>query len=457
MKLDVRPHRPTYVTPAFGRDDTGPMSDDLRQRMRRPMLIGAAVIGVFVLGLGLWAALTPLASGISAQGEVRVESNRKTIRHRAGGTVRQILVKEGQRVRAGQTLLLFDDVEPRAAFDVYQNQRDSLLAQSARFTAEATGRTQFEFPPELSARMSDPRIAGQLRDQQFLFSTRLQAFQSQIAVLSQRLDQLQTQIGGQEAQVASVEEQRRLTEEELSGYRTLNEKGYAPKTLILRYERSLADLSGRKGALLAEIARLRQQIGETRLQMASTRDQRESQAAEGLRESQTRLADVDPRFTAAKQELESTVVRSPVDGYVFNLTQFTIGGVTGAGEVLMDVVPAGSPMLVTVQIEPKDIQSVTVGMDARVRLTGLNQRFNSPLPAKVVVVSADRILNERTGATSFRVDLRIDPRDLAKMERGVALTPGMPAQALIVTGEGTVLGYLLRPITETLQDAFRER
>ena len=118
MKLDLRPHRPTFVAPTFGADDTGPISEDMRRRMRRPMLIGAGVIGVFILGLGLWAAVTPLASGITAPGEVRVEANRKTIRHRAGGTVRQILVKEGQRVRAGQTLILFDDVEPRAALSL---------------------------------------------------------------------------------------------------------------------------------------------------------------------------------------------------------------------------------------------------------------------------------------------------------------------------------------------------
>ena len=456
MKLDLGPSHATYVTPVFGGDDKAPMGDDMRRRMRRPMILGAAVIGVLVLGLGVWASLVPLASGIRAPAEVRVESNRKSLRHREGGVIRQILVKEGQRVKPAQPLILFDDVEVRAAYDVYQNQYDGLLAQSARFTAEATNRPQMTFPPELTSRMSDPRIAGLVRDQQFLFTTRLQLFQSQMSVLSQRLDQIETQIQGQQAQVAAIEEQQRLTEEELNGYRILNEKGFAPKTLILRYERTLADFGGRKGSLQADIARLRQQIGETRMQMASTRDQRESQAAEGLRDSQSRLADVAPRFTAAKQALAATVVRSPVDGYVFDLTQFTIGGVTQPGELLMDVVPAGAPMLVTAQIGPQDVDDVRVGMDARVTLSGLNQRFNSPLPAKVVLVSADRLTNERTGASTFRVDLRIDPKDLTQLQEGVKLTAGMPAEALIVTGKRTVMSYLILPITETLQDAFRE-
>ncbi len=131
--------------------------------------------------------------------------------------MRQILVKEGQRVRPGQPLILFDDVQPRASYDVFQSQYDGLLAQAARFSAEGTGKTSLEFPPELMARMADPRVAGMIRDQQFLFTTRLQLFQSQNSVLSQRLDQLQTQIEGQQAQVVSVEEQRRLTAEEMGG------------------------------------------------------------------------------------------------------------------------------------------------------------------------------------------------------------------------------------------------
>lgn len=457
MKLDLGPVRSTYVAPTFGGDDNAPMDPALQRRLRRPMVVGAGVIGAFVVGLGLWASFTPLSSGITAQAEVRVESNRKTLRaSREGGTVRQILVKEGQLVRAGQPLLLFNDVEARAAFDVYQNQYDVLLAQNARFAAEATNRSSLQFPAELTARAGDPRVSSLIRDQEFLFSTRLQLFQSQSAVLGQRIEQLETQVQGLQAQVASIDEQRRLTEEELSGYKKLHEQGYAPKTLILRYERNLAELGGRKGQLSADIARMRQQMGETRLQLVQLRDERQSQAAEGLRDSQSKIADVVPRLTTAKQALQQTVVRSPVDGYVFNLTQFTVGGVVGSGETLMDIVPAGAPLTVTAMVKPEDVDQVRQGMPARVRLTGLNQRFNDDLEATVAVVSADRITNEQTGVAFYRVDLRIPPAELKKLKRGVELTPGMPASAMIVTGQRTVMGYLVSPITDTLRDAFRE-
>jgi len=457
MKLDLTPARSSYVAPTFGGDDRLPVDPALQRRMRRPMVVGAVIIAVLVVGLGLWASLSPLSTGITAPGEVRVESNVKTVKERQGGTVRKILVQEGQHVRAGQPLILFDDVEPRAAYDVLQNQYDSLESAAARLTAEATGKSAIDFPPDLLARMSDPRVAGMIRDQQFLFTTRQQLYQSQNSVLTQRLDQIQSQIEGQQTQVASVDEQIKLTKEELAGYQELYNKGFAPKPLILQRQRSVSDLEGRKGSLLSDIARLRQQMGETRMQMAATRDTRESQAAADLRDTQAKIADTTPRLTAAREALDDTVVRSPVDGFVFNLTQFTVGGATGPGEILTQIVPADAPIIVTAMISPQDINKVHVGMDAKVRFTGLNQRWQSPLPAKVLMVSADKINNDKTGASFYRADLRIDPKELTKLKKSTQITPGMPAQTQIVSGEKTVMESLISPITDTLHGALHDQ
>jgi HlyD family type I secretion membrane fusion protein len=459
MKLDLTPVRSSYVTPTFGGDERMPVDAALQKRLRRPMITGAIVIGVLVIGLGTWASLSSVSTGITAPGEVKVESNIKTIRHRETGIVRQILVQEGQRVRAGQPLVLFNDVEARAAYDVMQNQYDALLAQAARFTAEATNQTAPQFSPELMARMSDPRVAGLIRDQQFLFTTRTQLYQSQVSILNQRLDQIQSQIQGDQVQVDSVETQTKLTNDEMAGYQKLYDQGYAAKSLILRYQRQVADLEGRKGSLLADMARLRQQMGETKMQMSAQRDTRESQAAEGLRDTQARLADSLPRLTATRQTLEDTVARSPVDGIVFNQAVFTPGGVTGSGEDLMQVVPADAPLIVTVAIRPEDVDKVHVGMSARVKFTGLNQRWHAPLPAKVILVGADKLTNQKSAVpiSTYRVDLRIDPKELTKLKQSAQITPGMPVQAMIVSGEKTVMGSLISPITDTLHDALHDQ
>lgn len=457
MKQEIGPVGSAYVAPTFGGDDKTPLDPRLEKRMRRPMVMGAAVIGTMVIGLGLWASLTPLASGITAGGVVTVESNRKTINHKETATVRQILVKEGQLVHAGQPLITFDDTDPKAAVSILQNQADTLMSQVARLQAESTFRPAVQFPVELTSRAADPTVAGMMRDQEFLFTSRLQLFQSQSQVLQQRLDQIQNQVQGDQAQLDSVEEQRKLTVDEMSGYQTLYEKGYAPKQLILRYQRQVADLAGRKGSLLADIARLHQQMGETRMQLASLRDQRQSQAAEQLRDSQSKLEEVLPKLLSAKESLASTVVRAPVEGYVFNLTQFTPGAVAGAGQVLMEIVPSNSPLMVSVMVKPEDIDQVHAGMDARVRLVGPNPRWNSPVPAKVAVVSADRITNEKTGLAFYRADLRIDPKDLRDLEKKVKVTPGMTASAMIVTGNRTLMSFLITPITDTISHAFREQ
>lgn len=461
MKLDLRPakHEPDsqgYVLPTFGGDDKAPMAPELKQRLQRPMRLGALVIGIFVIGLGAWASIDKMATGVTAMGEVRVDDQRKTLRQAQPGVVKQILVKEGQSVRAGQALLLFNDVEARAAYDVLQNQYDTLVTQAARFTAEATGRSSMEFPPEMMARMGQPGLAQLVRDQQFLFASRKQLYESQAAVLAQRVEQQQTQVQGLKAQLDSINEQQRLTLEELEGYRKLNEQGFAPKTLILRYERSMAELGGRKGQLLSEIARLGQQIGETRLQLAQLSNERQTQSAEGLRESQARLADTIPRLASARQTLDATVVRSPVNGHIFNLNQFTIGGAVGGGETVMDVVPEGVPLTVTAMIRPEDVDEVRQGMPAKIRLTGLNQRFNDALDGSVSMVAADRTTDQKSGVPFYRVDVRIDPAELKKLKKGIRMTPGMPASVTVVGGKRSVMSYLISPITTTWDDAFRE-
>jgi HlyD family secretion protein len=458
LKLEFKPIKSirTYVTPAFGFGDQ-PLDPDLERRMRQPMIIGSVVVGVFVVAAIVWAAVAPIASGVTAQGIVRVEANRKTIRHREGGTVKSILIHEGQRVAVGQPLIILDDVQARAAVDVLQGQVDSFQAQIARFQAESGGRRALDFPADLTARITDPRVAALIRDQQFLFNTRLQFFQSQSAVLDQRVQQIDASMAGVKAQMDSTDKSIDLTKQELAGYQTLFEKGFAPKTLILRYQRSVADLEGQRGKLISDMTRLREQRGETSIQMVSQREDRMSQAAEGMRQMQTSLAEAGPRLTAAKQTLAGTIVASPSDGYILDLTQFTVGGVIGAGEVLMSVVPANAPLIVTVKLKPNEINDVRPGMKARVRLTAFNYRKVNPVEAIVTNVSADQLSDQKTGEGFFKADLKIEPAELAKLPKDAKLSPGMPAQAMITTGKNTVLHYMISPLTDTFRGALHEQ
>jgi HlyD family secretion protein/epimerase transport system membrane fusion protein len=289
-----------------------------------------------------------------------------------------------------------------------------------------------------------------------LFTTRLAAIEGQKAILDQRVLQLQTARSGLNMQVESIDEQVRLIREELEGYQSLYERGFAPRTLILARQRTLAEFGGRRGSLMADMTRNQQQVGEARLQLAQLYEQRQSEAAGGLRDAEARLSDISPRLDAARDSLAQTRVIAPVNGYVLNLSQFTVGGVAQPGETLLDVVPSGVPLIVHIQIRPGDIDEVYPGLNAEVTLTAFSRNNSPKLIGEVVTVSADALTNEQNGQSYFTADIRIDPSELAKLPEGMALSPGMPASAAIRTGRRTIMSYLLGPMGQMVGQSLRE-
>ena len=429
----------------------------IRLRLRRPIVAGSMVVLVLVFGLLLWASIFSIAGAVVAPGTVRVEDNIKQLKNREGGVVRDILVRESQHVSRGQVLLRFDKVQAQAGVDIMQADYDSALAQIARFQAEAANANDIRFPAELVARQSDPRVAALLTSQQGLFASRMALYRSQASVLTGQAQQLGSQIAGLRAQLAANDAQSKLIDDELDSVRDLNRLGYAPKSRLLELQRSVASLKGARGSLMSDIARANQAIGGVRLQVAQLDDKRETDAAQGLRDAQDRLTDTLPKLRAMQESLAQTEVRAPVDGYVFNLTQFTQGGVAQPGEALMDIVPTGMPLLITVQVRPTDIADVHVGMSARVTLTAFNPRTTPQIDGHVSLVSADAQTDQQTHQSYYVVQVKVDPGELAKAGPKVHLTPGMPAQVAIVTGKRTIMQYLLGPMTEAMHTAMRER
>ncbi len=432
-----------------------PISAFQRKRLNSPIVAGGITVAIFVVGFFVWAALFSISGGVPAPGAVVVENNRKSVQHLDGGVISQILVTEGARVKKDQVLFRMDDTQPQAQVDVLAVQYDSLLAQRARLEAQLADLPAIDFPTELTARRADPRVARLMRDQTTLFQAGRAVYASQMGVLGQRTQQMQSRISGLSAQVASVDQQNALVQDELQGVNSLYERGYAPKSRVLALERSQAGLVGEKGARQADIASAGQAIGETRLQLAQLREQRATEAAETLRQTQVQIADILPRLRSAQAVLERTVVRSPTDGAVLGMTQFTEGGVARPGERLLDVVPENAALVVRVTVRPDHIDEVKIGMTAKVTLNAYSSRKVPPIDAKVIGVSADRITNEK-GESYFTAELAADPAGLAKLGPGVKLSPGMPVQAMIVTGDRTVLAYLMSPFEATIEGALHE-
>jgi HlyD family type I secretion membrane fusion protein len=412
--------------------------------------------GLLLAGLGSlvgWAALAPIHSAAIAPGVVKVAGERKTIQHLEGGIVREILVREDQRVDTGDVLMLLDDLGARTRHSLLQGEHDAVSAELARLEAERDGRAGSPlFAPELLARRDDARIARLLDGEVQLLASRNAALRGQLDVLAQRQQQARERIAGREAEIAATRTKLGFITEELEGAKSLLEVGIYLKTRYWALKRAEADLEAEIGRLRADIAEARAQIGEAELRRLDLRNQQRRDASDRIQDLRARLRDLGERLAAADDALTRTRITAPQPGTVIGLQVHTRGGVIRPGAPIMDLVPRDERLLVEARIRPEDIDRVRRGMPAEVRFTAFNQRTTPVFPGEVMRVSADRFTDPTHGLAWYVAQVAIDAGQGAKL----ALQPGMPAEVYIVTGERTVLSYLVRPIREQIRRSMLE-
>jgi len=422
---------------------------------------GAIILAFFVVFLG-WAALTPLDAAAYASGQVAVAGHRQEVQHREGGVVRRIDVREGQYVRAGDILVELVGADVAAAEQSLVSQVVGLQAQRARLQAEAAGVPAIQWPGELTGLTGVARLQADkaMAVQQAEFHSRGDDLASHKAVLRQRMGELDEQVDGYRRQLAAALEQQRLIVEELTDVKSLADQGYAPMSQVRALQRSQADLEGRRGELTAQIAQARQQSGEMRLQILQLVADQNQEISKDLRDVEFQLNDLTPRLAAARDQMARTLVRAPTSGTVVGLTVFTVGGVVAPGQRLLDVVPDRTQLVIQAQIAPGNIDGLHVGQTTEVRL-GERDRALPILRGTLTTLSADSLVNERTGARYFTAEVTIPPSQLAILKAArvadFEIRPGLPAQVIIPTAKRTALQYILEPLTKTLWRSFRER
>jgi HlyD family secretion protein len=309
-------------------------------------------------------------------------------------------------------------------------------------------------PPEAFAPLSDEaRLLAQeaLTLQQRQFAARGAGRSTESGVLRQRFSELEDRMGGHQRQLDSNREQQRLILEELEGMRSLAEQGYAPLNRVRALERTAASLEGEEGALIAQIAAAREQIGETRLQMLGVNTRLDEDVADQLRQVEVQLNELQPRLAELRAQIARTQVRSPATGQVVGLSVFTPGGVVQPGQVLMEIVPADASQVLVAQVDPADIDSVRVGLETEVRFPGLREEVPPIVRGRVTSVSADSFTDEQSGRSHFRVEVVVPPEQLAALgpaARGIR--PGMPVEVVILLRKRTALSYLVEPLTRNL-------
>lgn len=420
---------------------------------RLELFIGGAIIFVFfVLFLG-WAAFAPLDAGAYAQGQIAVSGNRQAVQHREGGVVSALHVREGDTVQRGQILLQLSSGELRATERGVASQVFALLAQRARLVAERDRLGSIPRPVEFANLPPEDAVLAQesLRIQQLQFGARRTGRSTETGVLGQRIAQLNEQIAGYERQIESNEEQQRLIQEELTGMRSLAEKGYAPQTRVRALERTAAQLDGELGSLRAQIARSREAVGETRLQMSGVNTKMGEDVADQLRQIDVQLNELRPRMIELRAQIARNEVRAPASGQVVGLTIFTQGGVVQAGQTLMEIVPNDASQVIVAQISPNDVDNLRVGQETEVKFPGLRERNPPIIHGRVNRISADSFTVEQTGATYFRAEIVVPAAELTKLGRSAeTLRPGAPVEVVILLRKRTALAYLLEPLTNNL-------
>jgi HlyD family type I secretion membrane fusion protein len=427
----------------------------------RTSLLGPSLVALLVAGGGLggfvaWGSTAPLAGAVIAAGNVAANGENLVVQHLEGGIVKEIHVREGDTVVAGQPLLTLDPTQVESGLSRLRTTLATLRADEARLLAEQRGLDAITFPPELLAETLDPALKDVVETRTVEFNDRNSRHRSELRILEERLAGLDQEIAGTEAQREATRKQLGFIADELKDVEFLFKQGLARADRVFALRRSEADLEGKIGAFLASVGKARQTIAEVREQMEKLRHDRRTEAVGRLSDVRTKITDVYEQIRASESVLSRIVVRAPSDGIIVKLNVNTVGGVISPGQQVLELLPSGVDLVVDAKLQPNDIEAVKVGRPANVRLSALNQRTTPVVQAHVAFVSADKLTDRNTQQLYYRVRLTFDMTQLSPGERRV-LSPGMPAEAFIATEERTMMRYLFRPIEDSIARAFREK
>lgn len=416
--------------------------------------IGYAIIGVMLLGLVI-AAFAPLASSVIANGVVSAEGNRRTIQHLEGGMLRKILVREGEKVKAGQVLFELDPTQANAAAGITRNQYVSLMALEARLLAERDQRASISFPVELTSQRADPMVARAIADEEAQFQERRQTLQGNIDLVNGQREQFQSEIQGIDRQTQGLKDQLGFIQDELSDLRKIYDKGLVPRPRLLALEREQASLSGSIGRLTADRAKAVQGASDSQLKIRQLKQEFFEQVSQNITETRVRLAEVTEKEVVASDALKRIKIVSPVNGVAQNLRFFTEGAVVRPAEPMVDIAPDDEAFVIQAHFAPTDVDNVFPGMVTEVRLPAFHSREIPILNGKIESISRDRISDAEGKTSYFLAIVNVDIKQLPKPLRA-KVSAGMPAQVIVPTRNRTVLDYLISPLRDTLRTTMRE-
>lgn len=423
---------------------------------RAPLALGYIAIAVLVGGFGAWAALSNIAGAVVASGQIEVDRNRQAVQHPQGGVVLTLDVIEGQRVAEGEVLMRLDPSTIRSNLTVIRAQLNEWRARQARLEAERDLATRIAFPSDLlETAATDPDLADVLEGQRNLFAARAETLAQEVDQLGRRADQIRAQIDGFTAQNQALRDQRSLVLAELENVQNLVERGLSEASRALTLQREAARLLGSIGEIEAASAEAEGRITEIELQVLQQQTARREEAIAELREVRVQQAELIERERVLERQLEDSEIRAPVAGVVYGLAVFGTRSVVQAAEPVLYLVPQDRPLVISTRIAPTDVDEVFVGQSVTLRFPAFDMRSTPELFGQVRQVSADAFVDSASGASFYEAEIVLNEGEASRLG-GETLLPGMPVEAFIRTEDRTPLTYLLRPLTDYFNRAFRE-
>lgn len=437
--------------------------NEVMQAARGPILFGTYVIIFFFVFGGMWAAFAPLDSAATIVGTLVSSSNKKVLNHPHGGILKHIYVKQGEKVHEGDPIIALDDVPFKAAYEAYKHQYYSLLASEARILAERDEETTISFPEEVTKNTDDPEVKKVIATQENLFKSRKEMINGQFNALKSKIMQLKKQVEGLKSRKNSAMKQYKFLIDKVEKAKIMQKKGYASNSMVMELETKQAAAESEMLNADVEISKTEQEISKVEVDEVAYKSEILSKVLQELKDTQSHLAEISGKYTQSKDSLERAVITSPVDGVVNVLRYHTIGSQVPAQQIIAEVSPDKDVLVVEAKLPTKQIDSVRVGLRAKLRFSAFKSRTTPTFQGTVVSVSPDVVMDEMRGNGQdpyyYAVRIEIDMEEFERLTKNkkLELHPGMQTEVQIVIGTRTLLKYLLDPLTDSMFKAFKEK
>lgn len=425
--------------------------------LRRNLQIGLAGTLLLAGGGAVFGAQTVISGAVTTNGSLSVESSPKKVQHLSGGVVRSVNVREGDVVKQGQVLVELDSTVTGANRALIANNLDEQRAKLVRLLAEREDLPQLTFPPELVAGgTADSTLADVLRGEERLFAARKIARDGQRAQLGEQINQAHETIEGLGEQITAKKKEIEFIDRELDGVRSLYAKKLVPMSRVNALERDAARLEGESGALTSNIAAMKQRVAETQLKILQVDQDFRASVNKEVSDTQAQVRELTERLISAQDALSRVEIRSPQDGTVHELKIHTVGGVISPAETLMEIVPRNDTLIAEVKIQPFSIDQVFPTQKATVIFSAFDRAVTPQLTGTLETVSPDLVRDEANRVEYYLARITISKDEIAKLG-DLKLVPGMPVEVFIKTADRTILSYLVKPLADQMNRAFRER